>query len=252
MFGLAFERVTLEQATRQVLALVGKGGAELIVTPNVDHVVTMQRDPLMMRIFQAARYRYADGMPIVALSRMRFNPGLPERVTGADLLISVAEDAARSGASIFLMGGRQGVALQAAEVLRARFPGLVVSGTDCPAFGFEADEKISRALVNKINKAGTNILFVGVGAPKQEKWAALWRGELQCDAILGVGAALDFAAGTLSRAPLIVQRSGFEWLWRMAGDPKRLGPRYFKDSRFVLLALCEILKGFRQSATSRD
>lgn len=246
MFDLDFETVTLAQATEQILALVGEGRRELIVTPNVDHIVSMVHDPHMREVFEQARHRYADGMPLVWLSRLRFQLGLPDRVTGADLLFSLSEGGARRGASIYLLGAMPGVAETAAAKLMALHPGLVVAGVHSPPLGFEKDEVESRRIVDLVNAARPNVLFIGVGTPKQEKWAHHWREHLRCDVILGVGAAIDFAAGTARRAPLIVQRSGFEWLWRALGNPRRLGPRYIKDRKFFALALRELGRGMRQ------
>jgi N-acetylglucosaminyldiphosphoundecaprenol N-acetyl-beta-D-mannosaminyltransferase len=242
MFNLDFEIVTLPQAVEQILTCVGRGERELIVTPNVDHIVSVEVDAEMREVFEAARYRYADGMPLVWLSRIGVPPGLPERVTGADLLFALSEGAARRGASIYLLGAMPGVAEKAAARLTALYPGLVIAGVHSPPFGFEKDEALSRSIVDTVNAARPSILFIGVGTPKQEKWAYRWREHLQCDAILGVGAAIDFAAGTARRAPRIVQRSGFEWLWRAFGDPRRLGPRYLKDRRFFGLALRQLRK----------
>jgi len=246
MFGMEFSRATLSEATRAILALVGEGNADMIVTPNVDHIVTMERDQHMRQVFKSARYRFADGMPLVWLSRVRYRDGLPERVTGADLLFSVAEGAVAHSASIFLLGAQPGVATTAADKLVGKYPGLTVCGTYSPPFGFERDEAMSRQIVAMVNAAAPNILFIGVGTPKQEKWAHRWRDELTCDVILGVGAAIDFAAGTARRAPRLVQKSGFEWMWRIASDPKRLLPRYFNDRKFFGLALRELGNGFRR------
>lgn len=248
MFDLVFEAVTLPQATEQVLGLVGPRKAEMIVTPNVDHIVSMETDHEMRHVFEQARYRFADGMPLVWLSRWRFRQGLPERVTGADLLFSLAQGAARRGISIYLLGAMPGVAAVAAARLQEAYPGLIVAGIDSPPFGFEKDEAVSTAIVEKVNAARPGLLFIGVGTPKQEKWAFRWREQLDCDVILGVGAAIDFAAGTARRAPMLVQRSGFEWLWRALGDPRRLGPRYFKDRRFFGLALRELKLRWRRAA----
>jgi N-acetylglucosaminyldiphosphoundecaprenol N-acetyl-beta-D-mannosaminyltransferase len=246
MFKMKFSPVTLVEATDEILSLVGTRRAEVIVTPNVDHIVTMDHDQEMRHVFESARYRYADGMPLVWLSRLRYRNGLPERVTGADLLFSVSEGAACMSASIFLLGAQPGVAAIAAEKLKAMYPALSVSSVYSPPFGFEKDDAVSRKIVALVNAARPNILFIGVGTPKQEKWAHRWRSELDCDVILGVGAAIDFAAGTARRAPRLVQQSGMEWLWRVVNDPKRLLPRYFNDRKFFGLALCELRQGIRR------
>jgi N-acetylglucosaminyldiphosphoundecaprenol N-acetyl-beta-D-mannosaminyltransferase len=250
MFGMHFSSVTLPEATEEILDLVGAGKRAIIVTPNVDHIVTMEHDEEMRRVFENAHYRYADGMPLVWLSWMRYQQGLPARVTGADLLFSVAEGAARRNASIYLLGAQPGVAVKAADQLTTLYPGLNICGIHSPPFGFEQDDELSEKIVAAINGTEANILFIGVGTPKQEKWAYRWRDQLRCDVILGVGAAIDFAAGTTRRAPRIVQQSGLEWMWRIAGDPKRLLPRYYNDRKFFRIALRELGKGVRKAAKS--
>lgn len=241
LFGMQFSAVSLPDAAKMIVELASKRAPELIVTPNVDHIVSMSSDLEMREIFQRAKYRFADGMPIVWLSRLLRRP-LPERVTGADLLIKVSELSAKSNKRIFLLGGLPGVAEKASTNLINQFPGLIISGTYCPPFGFEKDPIETGKIISIINSSNTDILFVGVGAPKQEKWASHNIEKLAVGPILGVGAAFDFAAGTLKRAPKKIQSLGLEWLWRLCSEPRRLWKRYLiKDSIFLLLALKEII-----------
>jgi len=247
MFNLSFQACTMDRAVELVL----KAGIErkkgLIVTPNVDHLVKLQKDKLMRDIFNAAMFRFADGMPLVWFSKMVMKQSLPGRVTGAGLLPGVAARAAEKGVKIFLLGGNPGVADHAADQLMRKNPKLKIAGTYCPPFGFEHDADESLRIVNRINASGTDILFVGVGAPKQEKWAYQYMDQLNVGPILGVGAAFDFAAGTIKRCPQFIQNIGAEWLYRLSMDPKRLWRRYLVDDiQFIPMAYGEWRKMRRQ------
>ena len=243
LFGVAFEQATLSTAVSQVLDAAKQGHKGLVVTPNVDHIVMLQSDADMRQIYKSALYRYADGMPIVWLSRLVSSFPLPERVTGADLLPAICEKSVGTNLSIYFLGGNPTVADMAASKLRSQYPGLNIVGTCCPPFGFENDLAETERIIADINSLNVNILFIGVGAPKQEKWSAAHIGRLKVGPILCVGAAFDFAAGTTKRAPKWVQKNGLEWLWRLISDPFRLWKRYLlRDSRFMYLALKECFK----------
>jgi len=243
MFGLQFDRCTLQQAVKMVVDAGLKREKCLVVTPNVDHVVMLENDKDMRAIYQKSGFCFADGMPLVWLSKLLKKP-LPERVTGADLLPAIAERAAKVDVRLFLLGGQEGVAKYAACKMQEKHPDLQIVGTYCPPFGFEYDEDESQKIVAMINASEADILFVGVGTPKQEKWASKYCNQLNVGPILGVGAAFDFVACNIKRAPQMVQRSGFEWLWRLMSDPKRLWKRYLiNDPKFVLLSLRELRRG---------
>jgi len=237
MFGLSFNANTLEEAAQMVVAAAEQKKKGLVVTPNVDHIVMMDGDMEMKAHYQEAMFRFADGMPLIWFSKVFMKQSLPERVTGADLLPAIASLAEEKGMRLFLLGGRDGVAALAAKELHKSSPDLHIAGTYCPPFGFEHDVCESTKIVEMINQSETDILFVGVGAPKQEKWAVKHIEQLNVGPILGVGAAFDFAAGTVKRAPLFFQRTGMEWLWRLMKEPGRLWYRYVvQDSQFVFLA----------------
>ena len=230
IFGLNFESSTLSEAAEAVVLLSVNHERSLIVTPNVDHIVNIQTDAEMKSIFEEAKYRYADGMPIVWASHIL--PGvnsLPERVTGADLLPAVCAAASEKKQSVFFLGGQPGVAEKAVVNLKSLYPLLEVAGYYCPPFGFEFDVDETSKIINIINNANTDILFIGVGTPKQEKWAYANIDRLDVGPVLGVGAAFDFAAGDIQRAPKLIQSLGCEWLWRLLHEPKRLFKRYLID-----------------------
>lgn len=243
LLGVSFERATLSSAVTQILDAAKEKRKGLVVTPNVDHIVMLQDDHDMKLIYDNALFRYADGMPIVWLSKIVKGESLPERVTGADLLIAICEKAAKTNLNIYFLGGNPGIAELAATKLKSKFPGLKISGIYSPPFGFENSQEETSWIINDINARNVDILFIGVGAPKQEKWAAKHSDRLQVGPILCIGAAFDFAAGVINRAPLWVQKSGCEWMWRLASEPARMWRRYLiRDSRFIPLAWKELSK----------
>jgi exopolysaccharide biosynthesis WecB/TagA/CpsF family protein len=233
LFGITFDNVTAAEAVEAVGRLLEEwktrgSGQHYVTTPNTDHVVRLYKNPALRQAHAEATICIADGMPVVMASRA-LGRGLKERVAGADLLPDVCEMAAREGRSLFILGGLDGVAERAAHNLRARYPGLRIAGTYSPPFGFERDPAECRRIVERINRARPDVLAVGLGCPKQELWITQYRGEMQFGVALCIGAAIDFAAGNLARAPKWMQQWGLEWLYRILQEPRRLWKRYLVD-----------------------
>ncbi len=241
LFGISFAVMDLQHAAEAIVCVAEKSTKGLVVTPNADHVVRYSRSERFRSVVDGALMRFADGMPIVWVSRLLKAP-LPERVTGADLLPAIVSRAAQREVKIFFLGGLPGVAEKAKGVLCKRFPGAQIVGVYSPPFGFEQDREETRKIIDMINALDVHLLFICVGSPKQEYWAHEHLSELNVGPIVCVGAAFDFAAGVIKRAPLWVQNVGIEWLWRLGQEPRRLWRRYvLDDSRFVILALREIV-----------
>ncbi|MGO9179950.1 MAG: WecB/TagA/CpsF family glycosyltransferase [Candidatus Limnocylindrales bacterium] len=200
----------------------------------VHSLVEASDDVALRSVFASADMVATDGMPLVWVCRARGAPQA-ERVCGPDMMASLCDLGREQGLRHYFVGGRPGVPQALAERLAARFPGLVVVGTESPPFRALAPDE-DEALVQRINDAAPDVLWVGLGAPKQEFWAAGHADALTAPLILPVGAAFDFHAGRLRRAPRWMQRTGLEWLFRLASDPRRLWRRYLvTNSRFVLL-----------------
>ena len=253
MFGLSLAALSLREAVQHILAMAHDRETGLVVTPNVDQIVKFERDAHMWRVYREAALALADGMPLVWFSRLVGDQVLPERVTGADLLPAICAEAARRDLSVYFFGGDPGVADAAAERLVDTFPGLKVAGTCCPPYGFENDAALSKEYARTINASGADILFLGVGAPKQEKWGHAHLTQLEVGPILCVGAAFAFAAGLVNRAPSWVQGAGLEWLWRLVKEPRRLWRRYLVDDvGFFWLAVREYLRLRQCGDTQRD
>lgn len=197
--------------------------------------------PELARIVNGAGMATPDGMPLVWLGRLRGHP--VERVYGPDLMLAVCERGQARGYRHFFYGGAAGVAETLAARLREQFPALQVAGSYAPPFRplTGAEERETAAL---INASGADIVWVGLGTPKQDYFVARFRPLLEAPALIAVGAAFDFHAGRVRQAPRWMQRSGLEWLFRLSQDPQRLWRRYvLGNPRFVALVLRQILAG---------
>jgi N-acetylglucosaminyldiphosphoundecaprenol N-acetyl-beta-D-mannosaminyltransferase len=233
MFGIAFDRVRMEQAVAQLLVWLREpdGPCQYVVTPNVDHVVLFQRSAALRQAYAGAGLVLADGAPVVAASQLLGRP-LPERVAGSDLVPRLLNEAVwqRIGLRVYLLGGMPGVANRAAERIEKCWPGVRVVGTASPPPGFEADAELNAQLVARINDSQPDVLLIGLGAPKQELWVHRHHAQLNVPVALCVGSTIDFLAGQRRRAPRWMRRVGLEWLFRMLLEPRRLARRYARDA----------------------
>jgi N-acetylglucosaminyldiphosphoundecaprenol N-acetyl-beta-D-mannosaminyltransferase len=226
-----------------------------IVTANVDIVRAATRDPELSALVAEADVVVADGMPVVWAARLAGEP-VPERVTGASLVFSLTEAAAREGRTIYLLGGEPGVPETAAAALQERFPGLTVAGTHSPQFGFDKTDEGMSKVVRLVAEAKPDLILVGLGFPKQERTIRELRTLLPDGWYIGCGAGIPMAAGEFTRAPGIMQKVGAEWLHRLALEPRRLARRYLvQDAPFALRLLAEATKhrlaGRRTRATRK-
>ena len=231
--GLQFDNLDLRETVATLRGILARRGRGYVVTPNIDHVVRYQKHVGFRASYDEAALRLADGVPLVWASRLLGQP-LKARVAGSDLLPALCEMAAGEGYTVFLCGGASGVADKAAVALARRFPGLRVVGTYTPPEMFEYEGLQAEIAVRAVNEAKPDILFVALGSPKQELWTHRNWDRLQVTVAVCCGAALDYAAGVKSRAPLWLQRVGLEWLWRLAHEPRRLWRRYLvQDAAFL-------------------
>ncbi len=228
----------------QVSARIASGEPGYIVTPNVDHVCRYHKDAAFRAAYDNAFLVLADGMPLLWAAAL-FGKPLREKLSGSDLLPLLSAYAAERGYSIYLLGAAPGVADEAARLLQQTNPGLRVAGAYSPPLRFEDDPATLQDVLKRLRDAAPDICFLALGSPRQEIWLHRHHRESGARVLLGVGAALDFAAGRVRRAPVWMQRSGLEWTWRVMQEPMRLGRRYFvDDSYFVALlareALCRL------------
>jgi N-acetylglucosaminyldiphosphoundecaprenol N-acetyl-beta-D-mannosaminyltransferase len=223
------DRVDLAEATTRIATYLSSERLHQIVTVNLDFLQIARADATFRRTIDEADLAVADGMPLVWASRLMGRP-LPERVTGNQLVHECCQLSAATGAGIFLLGARPGIADGAARTIATRYPGAVVAGAYSPSFG-PLSPRDDREMVERVNRSGARILFVALGAPRQDNWIWAHRNELDVRVALGVGCSLDVLAGAVPRAPLWMQRSGLEWLYRFGLEPRRLWRRYLvKDA----------------------
>ncbi|OGW85222.1 MAG: glycosyl transferase [Omnitrophica bacterium RIFCSPHIGHO2_02_FULL_46_11] len=207
---------------------------------NVHVVMESQRDEQLRRILNTAGLVTPDGMPLVWVSH--FN-GLKNtrRVYGPDLMLALCEHSQTKGYKHFFYGGADGVPTKLEDNLKRRFPSLIVAGVYSPPFR-PLTEHEDRQIIEMINQSKADIVWVGIGAPKQERWMAEHVGQLKASVLIGVGAAFDFHAGLKKQAPRWIQKSGLEWLFRLASEPRRLWRRYLiNNPLFVWLILLQML-----------
>lgn len=226
--------------------------SKYVVTPNAHHIVTLQRDRHFRKIYQNAFLSVADGVSLLWAADFLGTP-LCDRVNGTDLFEHLCRMAAERNLSVFFLGGRPQAAERAAEVLKRRHPQLKIAGTYSPPYGFESDAIEVATINHKIRAAKPHILFVGLGAPKQEYWMYNHCESLGVPVSLGIGVSFEFVAGMVKRAPRWMQQSGLEWLFRLINEPKRLWQRYFVcNSVFVWLVLKQKLHLLRQPSLISD
>ncbi|MEK7476875.1 MAG: WecB/TagA/CpsF family glycosyltransferase [Candidatus Coatesbacteria bacterium] len=208
---------------------------------NVHVVMEARRSVAVRGALRDATAVCPDGMPLVWFLRWRGHHG-QGRVYGPDFAAAMLSRAARSGLRVFLFGGRPETLARLGGLLPKRFPGIRLAGTFAPPFRARIDAAAERAAVRRINAARPDLVFVGLGAPKQELWMCRNRPRLRAPVLAGVGAAFDFLAGTTPQAPRWMMRLGLEWVFRLATEPRRLAGRYLVNNpRFAaLLALQEL------------
>jgi len=191
---------------------------------NAHSVVTARQDKEFATAVNSADMATPDGAPVAWLMR-RLGASGQQRINGPDLMLKYCEAAAKRGESIYLYGGAETTLSILRDELPKRFPGLVIAGSHSPPFRALSEEE-DAAIVRDINDSGAGTIWVSLGCPKQEKWMAAHRGRIN-GVMIGVGAAFDYHAGVISRAPLWMQNNGLEWLHRLASEPRRLWKRYF-------------------------
>ncbi len=240
VLGMPIDVATWRESLNRIAGWVRAGESRVVATCNVHSIVTARRDPELRAAIESADLSTADGMPVawfLSLLRRRRQ----ERIAGPDLMWHYCGEAAGRGERIFLFGSTPRTLGLLSARLQRDFPGLEVVGTIAPPWG-EWSAALEDDLVERINASGAQLVFVGLGCPKQELW--MYRQRHRIPAVLvGVGAAFDFYAGTVRRAPLWMQKSGLEWAWRLAREPRRLVGRYLRTNVVFLFGAVRQLIG---------
>lgn len=241
IFGLNITNLTKKETILKIEDFIIQRTPKLIVTPNVHHINILQKDYEFSKVYSKAAMVLPDSTPLIFASRILRQP-IKERVTGSDLLPLFCNFAAKKKYKLFFLGAEPGIAARAARILEEKYPGLRVTGTYSPPYGFEQDKQENLKIIKMIKITNPDVLFVGLGAPKQEKWALNYKEKLSVPVTICVGAAFDFISMKLKRAPLWMQRFGLEWLHRCIQEPNRLLRRYIAgNTKFLWLFLKELL-----------
>ena len=241
--GIKINNLNMQEAINKIEALIKEGRPSYIVTPNAAHIVLLQKDAEFRKVYENAALVLADGMPLIWVSKFLGVP-LKEKISGSDLVPKLCEVSAKKGFKVFLLGGRPNAALKSAKNLKKKYSGLQIAGIYSPPFGFEKDKTENDTIIKMIVRSKPDILFIGLGAPKQEKWIYAHYKELNIPVSIGVGGTFDFVAGIVKRAPKWMQEVGLEWFFRFLQEPKRLWKRYLiGNTIFTWLVLKTLFKG---------
>lgn len=241
--GTGIDRITEAEVVAVVRDALAHGRGGRIITPNIDILRRAHGDAEVRRQLDDADLIVADGMPLVWASRLGGTP-LPERVAGSSLIWSLSRGLGHDRRSIFVVGGTPAAegmpdgATRAAGRLAVECPGLRVAGTLCPDHGFERVPLTYEDVCAKVADARPDLVFVGLGFPKQEQMITRMRRALPRTWFIGCGAAVNFVAGDIERAPRWMQRTGLEWAHRLGTEPRRLAGRYLRhDAPYALRLL---------------
>lgn len=219
----------------------------IVFTPNIDHLMKLQKDAQFYCSYQQATWLLCDSKYVNLAARFLGSP-FKQVIPGSSLLPAFYNYHKNNpNIKIFLLGAAEGVAIKAMETINQKLGRNIVVEAHSPSFGFEKNELEINDIICKINESGANVLVVGVGAPKQENWIVKYRSKLiSIKIFMALGATIDFEAGTINRAPIVFQKLALEWLYRIIKEPKRLWKRYLIDDMpFFWLVLKQKLKRYK-------
>lgn len=225
--------VDMKETVGAIETMIIDGGKHYVVAINVDVVMKIEEDSYLKKITDDADMVLVDGKPLIWISKLHKRP-VKAKISGSDLVPILCKVAAKKGYSIFIIGGKDGIADQAKKKLEEKHPEIKVVGAYAPPFGFEKDEKELDKINEMITEVHPDLLIACFGCPKQEKW--IYENYQKYDAKVSVcaGATVDFLAGNVSRAPKWMSEHGFEWFYRFLQEPKRMFKRYFIDDVKIL------------------
>ncbi len=225
----------------------------VLFTPNVDHLMKLQKDREFLDCYNSADYRVCDSKIVEYASKFLGTP-LKEKISGSDLFPAFYNyHKQNEKIKIFLLGAAEGVAQKARHAINKKVGREIVVGAHSPSFGFENNEQECLEIVEKINRSGATVLAVGVGAPKQEKWIVRYKNKMpNIKIFMAIGATIEFEAGCKPRSPKWMSNMGIEWLHRLLSEPQRLWKRYLVDDLpFLWLVVQEKFKSQPQPVLGR-
>lgn len=248
MMGVPLDQLTSAQALEIIGEMIASRTPHLLATANVDFLAQVQGDETLRRILVDADLILCDGTPLIWMSKWLGDP-LPERLAGSDMVPLLLDLAQEKGHRVFFLGGRDEVVAVAEDKIKERWPGLQIAGMYSPPFA-PMDKMDHAGICTRIRESKTDMLLVSFGCPKQEKWLAMNFRDAGVPVAIGVGATIDFLAGAVKRAPVWMRKTGLEWFFRVAQEPKRLARRYWTDICVVGPGLLkQLLKMGQQNQT---
>lgn len=248
LLGVPIALTDYERALAWIDDMAAAGERGYVCVSNVHALMAAEEDPELRAALLGSSLNVPDGQPLVwALNLLGHS--LRDRVYGPELMARACARAARTGQRMYLYGGRnQGALVQLALNLRRRYPGLQIVGGYSPPHRPLTDEETSN-VARQINDSRPDVVWVGIGVPKQEKWMAAMRPRLDAPVLIGVGAAFDFHAGLVPQAPALLQDAGLEWAYRLAQEPRRLWRRYLRYNPRFVVAFTRQLVAHRRTGT---
>jgi N-acetylglucosaminyldiphosphoundecaprenol N-acetyl-beta-D-mannosaminyltransferase len=244
ILGCRLDLLDQDEATEAILGFAHEDAAAQVVTLGTEMVVYAQHDPAFRAVINASALSLCDTVGVLTVARRR-GAVLRDRVTGVELMEKLSQRAAAEGLLVYLFGGAEGVAEDAAAILEVSFPGLIIAGT---RNGFYTSEE-EPAIAETIRKSGAQIVFAGLGSPRQEMWLSRFLRASGCGVGIGIGGSFDVISGRVKRAPMIWRQLGIEWLYRLIREPQRVR-RQLALPYFVWLVTLDAMGMRRQKGTN--
>ena len=225
--------IDMKETVQAIDNMIVTGKKSYIVPINVDVVIKIEKDPYLKRIIDSADMVLVDGKPLIWISNWYKRP-IKEKISGSDLVPLLCRKAVKKGYTIFILGGKEGIAEKAKFNLEKNLPDIKIVGTYAPPFGFEKNQDELNKINQMITEVHPDLLIVCFGCPKQEKW--IYENYEKYDAKVSIcaGATVDFLSGNVSRAPQWMCNHGLEWFFRFIQEPKRMFKRYFIDDTKII------------------
>lgn len=237
------DNLTMSEAIAETDRLIRERKHSYVVTPNMDHIVLMEKDELFKEIYDNADLILTDGKPLLWIAKKQGTP-IKEKISGSDFFPEMCKLAVKNGYKIYILGAAEGVADKAARVLAENYKGLQIVGTYSPPIGFEKNKEEVARIISGINSSEADILAVALGSPKGEKFIYSIRDSISVSISISIGATIDFIAGNVKRSPKWMSDAGLEWLYRITQDPGRLIKRYWNDA----ISIGPIIKKYGKKA----
>lgn len=235
VLGIQVNTESYDELLPKVFEQIEKQQKSLIVAINPEKIIKAKEDPALKTLLNNAEFQIPDGIGVILASKIQKGQ-ITSRVTGVDMMLRLCEEAAQRKKPIFLYGGKPGIADQAAKKLQELYPSIQIAGTQ------DGYEKDNQKVVDKINEAKPDLLFVAMGSPKQENWINANRDQLHPTIYQGVGGSFDVLAGNVKRAPEAFQKVGMEWFYRLMKEPHRI-----KRQIALPLFLLEVARGSKNN-----